>query len=284
MMGAGRAGERGLRVALLESGPSLGRKLLLTSNGRCNVTNAAPLEAFVSAFAPGGGFLRHAFIAFGPEDLMAWLRDRSVPAVQEPGGRIFPASQDARSVLGALVTALRRGKVHVLLRHRATSLLMEAGRLAGVEAGGQRHLAPNVLLATGGLSYPATGSTGDGYELARQADHSIAPTYPAVVALETQESWPRELKGTPVRGACITARGRAGRRLALAEGDAIWTHYGLSGPAVLDVSDQAVRALRRGEEVVLELDMAPASTQDQLHQALRQSLELCTPRRCSRPS
>jgi len=115
----------------------------------------------------------------------------------------------------------------------------------------------SVLIATGGLSYPATGSTGDGYELARQAGHSIVPTYPAVGGLESVEVWPRELQGTPTGEIAITAISGTRRVLARASGQCVWTHYGISGPAVLDVSEAAVRALRAGDEVSLELDLLP---------------------------
>jgi len=273
LMAAGRAAERGLRVLLLERGPSPGRKLLLTGNGRCNVSNLAPPAEFLRAFGQRGGFLRHALGAFGVADLVNLLSQRGVPTAAEPDGRLFPASHDARSVLDALLSYARDNDAEVRPGVRARSLLIEGGRLAGATAGDACCRAPNVLVATGGLSYPATGSTGDGYALAAQAGHAVAPPYPAVVALETRETWPRTLQGTPMRKARVCARVEGGRRLAEATGDALWTHYGVSGPAVLDVSKAVVEALKDGRRVVLEFDLMPSIPEDQILHALHAAAE-----------
>ena len=269
MMAAGRAGERGRRVLLLERGPSLGRKLLLTGNGRCNVTNAAPLEEHVRAFGRQGGFLRPALSAFGPEDLRAWLRGRGVETFEESKRRIFPAAGGARSVWVALTGYLDSAGVEVRCGERATSLMIEGDAVAGVEAGRTRHEAGRVLVATGGLSYPSTGSTGDGYRLARPAGHTIAAAYAAVAPLELSEQWPKLLQGTPLRGARVQALDGRGRVVAKADGDAVWTHYGISGPAVHDVSAAIARLLLKGDAAGLRIDMAPDVTEEELAAELR---------------
>jgi len=273
MMAAGRAAERGRRVLLLESGPSVGRKLLLTGGGRCNVTNTAELPDFLAAFGRTGGFLRTALTHFGNGEMRRWLKDRGVETVVEENGCVFPAAGNARSVLNVLTAYLAQGGAQVRVECRGAGLVVEGGRLVGVSANEERFEAGRVLLACGGLSYPQTGSTGDGYELARQAGHRIVPTYAAVCGLETREGWPRRLQGTPAGRLAVRVVGRRERTLASATGDGLWTHFGVSGPAILDVSYAAVLALRKEDEVILELDMVPDETQDGLTAWLRASAE-----------
>ncbi len=278
MMAAARAGERGRRVLLLERGPSLGRKLLITAGGRCNVTNSAPLPEFLNAFGRQGGFLRDAMTRFGNVELLEWLHHSGVRTVEERKGRVFPESQQAAVVLEALRTALQAAAVEVRLNQRVESLRIEQGNLSGVSVAPPsaqsafRNLqsaieSRAVLIATGGLSYPATGSTGDGYALARQAGHSVIAPYPAIVAFETVETWPKIIQGTPIKNVSVIAR-HEGRKLAENFGEALWTHYGISGPAILDISGTIVLALRKGGAVTLELDLRPADTEDSLDERL----------------
>jgi predicted Rossmann fold flavoprotein len=273
MMAAARAGERGRRVLLLERGPSLGRKLLITAGGRCNVTNYAPLPEFLKAFGRQGGFLRDAMTRFGNAELLDWLHHRGVRTVAERKGRIFPESQQAATVLDALRAALLAGGVEVRLNQRVESLRIEQGNLRGVSAAAHSALDSSaVLIATGGLSYPATGCTGDGYALARQAGHSIVEPYPAIIAFETAESWPRNIQGTPIKNVSVIAR-HDGRKLAENFGEALWTHYGISGPAILDISGAVVLALRKGGAVTLELDLRPADTAESLDERLLHAIK-----------
>jgi predicted Rossmann fold flavoprotein len=280
MMAAARAGERGRRVLLLERGPSLGRKLLITAGGRCNVTNSAPLPEFLDAFGRQGGFLRDAMTRFGNAELLDWLHSRGVRTVAERKGRIFPESQQAATVLDALRAALQAGGVEVRLNQRVESLRIEQGNLRGVSVAAHSALrnpqsaivCSSVLIATGGLSYPATGCTGDGYALARQAGHSIVEPYPAIIAFETAEPWPRNIQGTPIKNVSVVAR-HDGRKLAENFGEALWTHYGISGPAILDISGTVVLALRRGGAVTLELDLRPGDTAESLDERLLHAIK-----------
>jgi predicted Rossmann fold flavoprotein len=280
MMAAARAGERGRRVLLLERGPSLGRKLLITAGGRCNVTNSAPLPEFLDAFGRQGGFLRDAMTRFGNAELLDWLHHRGVRTVAERKGRIFPESQQAATVLDALRAALQPGGVEVRLNQRVESLRIEQGNLRGVSVAAHSALrnpqsaivCSSVLIATGGLSYPATGCTGDGYALARQAGHSIVEPYPAIIAFETAEPWPRNIQGTPIKNVSVVAR-HDGRKLAENFGEALWTHYGISGPAILDISGTVVLALRRGGAVTLELDLRPGETAESLDERLLHAIK-----------
>jgi predicted Rossmann fold flavoprotein len=285
MMAAARAGARGRRVLLLERGPSLGRKLLITAGGRCNVTNSAALPEFLNAFGRQGGFLRDAMTLFGNTELLEWLHQRGVRTIAERKGRIFPESQQADAVLDVLRAALQAGAVEVRLNQRVESLSIENGNLHGVNVTQPpsavkstiRNLqsaieSTAVLIATGGLSYPATGCTGDGYALARQAGHSIIEPYPAIIAFETVESWPRNIQGTPIKNVSVIAR-HEGRKLAENFGEALWTHYGISGPAILDISGTIVLALRKGGAVTLELDLRPADTEDSLDERLLHAIK-----------
>ena len=273
MMAAARAGERGRRVLLLERGPSLGRKLLITAGGRCNVTNSAPLPEFLDAFGRQGGFLRDAMTRFGNAELLDWLHNSGVRTVAERKGRIFPESQQAATVLDALRAALLAGGVEVRLNQRVESLRIEQGNLRGVSAAAHSALDSSaVLIATGGLSYPGTGCTGDGYALARQAGHSLVEPYPAIIAFETAESWPRNIQGTPIKNVSVIAR-HDGRKLAENFGEALWTHYGISGPAILDISGAVVLALRKGGAVTLELDLRPADTAESLDERLLHAIK-----------
>ncbi len=271
MMAAGRAAERDRRVLLLERGPSLGRKLLLSGGGRCNVTNTAPLAEFLGVFGRQGGFLRNALTALGSNALRDWLRARGIGTVAEEGGRVFPAAGGAKAVHAALAGYMSASGAQVRLGERVKSLLTEQGRLAGVRGVDSTWEAPRVVVATGGLSYPATGSTGDGYDLARQAGHSLLPAYPMLVGLETVETWPRQLQGVSLKDAVVCVREAAGQRLARCRGEALWTHYGLSGPAVLDVSGAAMQVLARGQQVAVELDLAPGLSAHALEGALREA-------------
>jgi hypothetical protein len=267
MMAAGRAAERGRRAVLLERGPSPGRKLLLTGNGRCNLTNSASPEEFLAAYGRKGGFLRHALSILGNEDLRRWFGARGVETVEESGGRVFPTGE-ARAVLQALLTYLEEGQVSIECGRRAASLLIEDGRLAGVQAAGRAWRAPCVILATGGLSYPSTGSTGDGYRLARQAGHTVNEPYPAIGGLETMLPRPQRLQGVSLREVVLRAVRENGRRLASARGDVVWTHYGVSGPAVFGVSNVVTQALRKGRPVWLEVDLVPSLPAGELERAL----------------
>lgn len=259
MIAAGRAAERGRRVLLLEKGPSLGRKLLLTATGRCNVTNSAPLEEFVRAYASGGDFLRDALSRFGPRELIEWLHARGVETVEERKGRVFPATQSARTILDCLVEYMREGGVKILFGVRAKALQIANGKVTGVETDGRHYEGRCTLVATGGLSYPATGCTGDGYVLARQAGHTVTPIFPSLVAFETAELWPQRVEGVPIKNVAAVAM-VGGRTVARGFGEGLFTRYGVSGPLILDMSRKIVMAMKEGGEARLRLDLRPSDT------------------------
>ncbi len=260
MLAAGSAGEGGARVLLLERNARLGRKLGITGDGRCNLTNTDGMDEFIKAFGPNGRFLYRAFSAFTNRDLIAFFDGLGVATKEEDGGRIFPARGGAKSVIGALERYMEKHGVEVMLNARASEIRIDpaSGAIAGVALAdrGTPLGAMRVVLATGGLSYPATGSTGDGYTMARALGHTIVPPRPALVPLETVESFPARLRGVSLADVAVTAMsGR--KKIASESGDMLFTHYGVSGPVVLALSGVVVERLGRDEEVVLSVNLMP---------------------------
>jgi hypothetical protein len=269
MMAAGQAAASGARTLLLEKMDHPGRKLLITGKGRCNLTNVAPMREFIDHFGPGGVFLRQAFHRFFTPDLLAFLEGLGVETVTERGGRVFPASEQAEDVVDALVGWMEREGVVLRTRSPVQRLLMEGERVTGVAVRGagasstRTFLGESVIVATGGASYPGTGSTGDGYRLAASAGHTIRPIRPALVPLRTAGDVAPRLQGLTLRN--VTARARAGEELLAEEfGEMLFTHFGVSGPIILTMSRAIVDALQAGRRVILSIDLKPALDEEKL--------------------
>ncbi|MBQ1343231.1 MAG: aminoacetone oxidase family FAD-binding enzyme, partial [Firmicutes bacterium] len=201
VMAALTAADRGASVELWERNRSLGRKLAITGKGRCNVTNATETEELVRNLPGNGQFLYGAFSRFGAADVMDFFEQRcGLPLKTERGRRVFPASDRARDVVEALESQLELAGIPVLYQTRAKKLALRQGRVSGVyDFSGALHPARAVVVATGGVTYPATGSTGDGYALAEQAGHSIVSPKPSLVPLETEETWPARVSGLSLK-------------------------------------------------------------------------------------
>lgn len=261
MFAAGRAAESGARVLLLERNDRLGRKLGITGQGRCNLTNTDERAAFIENFGRNGRFLHRAFTELSNRDLVEFFRARGVPTKEERGGRVFPASGSSASVVRALAAYLKERGVAVVFNARAEKVVVDpaSGAVAGVRVAGRDGMiaAKKVILATGGLSYPATGSTGDGYAMAAALGHTIVPPRPSLVPLETVERFPKELQGLSLENVRATALSN-GKRIASEFGDMIFTHFGVSGPIVLRLSGAVVERLVRKERVELAIDLKPA--------------------------
>ncbi|MGQ9523960.1 MAG: NAD(P)/FAD-dependent oxidoreductase [Armatimonadota bacterium] len=263
LMAAGRASEVGASVALLERNHRLALKLRISGKGRCNLTNTASTERFIEAFAPNGQFLYGPLSRFSPEDLRALLACLGVPTVEERGGRVFPASGRASDVADALEQWARRNGARVLRGCSARALVIRECAVAGVKTDDGNTLeADAVVVATGGLSYPRTGSTGDGYRLARQAGHTIVPCRPALVPLETVEDWPKSLQGVSLRNVAATLL-VDGHRQASEFGEMLFTHFGMSGPIILTLSRTVVPLLEKGK-VEVSIDLKPALSPEKL--------------------
>ncbi len=264
LLAAGQAAQRGASTLLLEKMDRPGRKLRITGKGRCNLTNVAPLPDFIAHFGANGRFLRQPFSRFFTDDLVAFFDDLGVHSVTERGGRVFPASEHAQDVVDGLVRWTRSQKVDLQTQSPVARLVVEGGRVAGVKVSetarrnaGRIYRASRVVIATGGASYPGTGSTGDGYRLAKAVGHSIVPIRPALVPLETDGETAARLQGLSLRNVTVQLW-VDDRKEAEGFGEMLFTHFGLSGPIVLSLSKHAVDALRAGRRVTAVTDLKPA--------------------------
>jgi predicted Rossmann fold flavoprotein len=272
-MAAGQAAESGGDVLLLEKMDRAGRKLHITGKGRCNLTNVAPLPDFIAHFGSNGRFLRQSFSRFFTPDLVVFFEDLGVRTVSERGGRIYPVSEEAGDVVNALVRWIGKRGVNLKTKTPVERLLVDGERAVGVQTiDGQIHHADAVIVATGGASYPGTGSTGDGYRMAEAVGHTIVPIRPALIPLETKGDVARRLQGLSLRN--ITARlWVEGKQQAELFGEMLFTHFGVSGPIILSLSRQAVDALRQGQRVILSIDLKPALGEAKLDDRLLRDLD-----------
>lgn len=272
LMAAGTAGVGGSRVLLLEKMDRVGLKLGLTGKGRCNLTNILPLEEMFPHYGAGGRWLRHALWELGNRTLVEFFRELGIRTVIERGGRVFPEREKAPEIARALQRWVLGAGVEVRKNSRVDRILIEAGRPVGVWCGDDFYRGDCVVVATGGLSYPKTGSTGDGYALASAAGHTIVPPRPALVPLETPEGgWARTLPGLALKNVRVSVLA-GGKKLAAGFGEMLFTHTGVSGPVVLSLSAAAAAALGEGKEVKLLIDLKPALDEKKLDQRLLREL------------
>jgi hypothetical protein len=275
-MAAGQAAQCGAEVLLLEKMGRLGRKLSITGHGRCNLTHAADRSAFLAHYRAGEHFLRPASYRFFNRELRAFFDRLGVPTTVEPDGRVFPATDRASDVVDALERWIDEQGVAIRTDTRVRQLLLEEGRIIGVEAGDtsspSTYGSDAVILASGGASYPATGSTGDGYHMAASVGHPLVPLRPALVPLETPGDVAPRLQGVSLRDVAVRTL-IEGDKEGEFRGDVLFTHFGLSGPAILSLSHLAVGALRQGQEVALSIDLQPTRSHPQLDDYLLRELD-----------
>lgn len=235
MMAALSARRAGAQVTLLEPNEKLGRKLYITGKGRCNLTNNTTPEGVLNNVPRNGRFLYSAVTRFPPGAVMEFFENLGVPLKTERGGRVFPCSDRAADVIDALFFALKKEKV--ALRHiRATGLELAGGKVTGVETEEGTLPAGAVILATGGLSYPATGSTGDGYRLAQAAGHTVIEPRPSLVPLEEKGDTCAKMQGLSLKNVTLTLKNQKKKVVFQEQGEMLFTHFGLSGPLVLSAS------------------------------------------------
>ena len=261
MMAALFAARAGASVTLLERNEKLGKKIYITGKGRCNLTNDCSLEEFLRQVPRNPRFLYGALNRFGPQDMMALMEEAGCPVEVQRGQRVFPRSEKASDVIRALARLMEQAGVRVRLHSRIQSLIVQEGRAAGVVLeNGERLEADAVILALGGQSYPMTGSTGDGYALAREAGHHVLPPEAVLSALETVEDWPRALQGLALKNVRLALR--SGRKTLYTElGEMLFTHFGISGPLVLEMSCHLPAELAQAQ---VTLDLKPGLTPEQL--------------------
>ncbi|RPH84424.1 MAG: aminoacetone oxidase family FAD-binding enzyme, partial [Desulfobacteraceae bacterium] len=271
LMAAGRAAEMGARVLLLEKMPRLGLKLGLTGKGRGNLTNQGDIQTFIQSYAPDGKFLRNCFARFFNQDLMDFFETRGVPLTVERGGRVFPVSDRALDLVSALLRYGQQGRVRIAKEHPVEKIEIGNGAVTGVWSRGRFFEAQAVVLATGGASYPQTGSTGDGYRLARSLGHTIMPVRPYLIPLVTGEDGVTGLQGLSLKNVRATLYLK-GVKDQSEFGEMIFTHFGLSGPIILTLSGRVVDCLPKGK-VEVSLNMKPALTAEQIDLRLQREFQ-----------
>ena len=254
---------------ILEHNKQLGRKLRITGKGRCNLTNNCDRDTLLANIPANGKFLYSALSRCTPQDVMAYFEGLGVPLKTERGNRVFPVSDRAEDIVQALQKAVQRAGIPVVHGDSA-HLILEQGRCLGVRtADGREFRAGTTLLATGGLSYPKTGSDGTGYRLAEEAGHTIVPPMPSLIPLVTKENWCRDAMGLSLRN--VTLRLYRGEKCVFEDlGEMLFTHFGVSGPLVLSAS----ALMRKGspEDYRLEIDLKPGLTPEQLDKRIQRDL------------
>ncbi len=271
LMAAGRAAERGATVILLEKMDQTGRKIGISGKGRCNLTNNAELYEFMARFGKNGRFLRQCFQQFFSGELIDFFEKRNLPLVTERGGRIFPGSGRALDVVKVLNDWLAAERVTVKKGSPVSSILVREGSVRGVVCNGQKLEGENIILATGGKSYPRTGSTGDGYRLAEGVGHSIVPLRPALVPVKSSNSLLHRMAGLDLRNVQVRLY-LDGKRKIQEFGELSFTGFGLSGPVILSLSGTIVDACNSGQKVTLSLDLKPALDERKLDNRLIRDL------------
>ena len=264
MMAAICAAERGASVTLLEPNERLGKKLNITGKGRCNVTNNADLETLLANTPKNGKFLYSAFSRFDGRDAMAFFEKLGVPLKTERGNRVFPVSDRAFDISGALERRLKALRVS-MVRDRAVHLEIEEGTICGVQGERREYPAQAVILATGGVSYPATGSTGEGHRMAAEAGHTVTPLRGSLVPLREQGNLCARMQGLSLRNVGLTVFENS-KKIYTDFGELLFTHFGVSGPLILSASAH----MRHFEKKTyrLEIDLKPALDEQQLDKRL----------------
>ena len=262
------AAQNGHSVTLFERNEKLGKKLYITGKGRCNVTNAADRDSFFEHVLKNPRFLYSAFSHFDNKALMERIERAGVPLKTERGGRVFPASDKSSDILRALEKIVREAGVTVRLNTRVDELSVSDGSIRGIMIGGEMLPCDAVIVATGGVSYPQTGSTGDGYDFAKAAGHTVEPPAASLVPLETVELWPRGLAGLTLKNVTLTGI-RRGKEVFSELGELLFTHFGVSGPLVLSLSG-VIADDPAGTKLLI--DLKPALDREQLDARLLRDL------------
>lgn len=271
LMAAGSAAEQGARVVVLEKGPQVGRKLRIAGKGRANITNTAELQEFIKAFGDNGKFLYGVFSRFFSGDLISLFERLGVKTKVERGGRVFPESDSAEQITEALKQWVQDQHVEIRRNTRAKGIMVEDGQAIGIETYAGPIRCDAVVLATGGITYPKTGSTGDGYEMAEKLGHTIVTPKPALTAMVTNEKWVKDLQGLSLKNVeaklFITGEDKVRRQVGKEFGEMLFTHFGVSGPIILTLSRKVVDIIGQGK-IELVINLKPALSEDQLDKRL----------------
>lgn len=277
LMAAIAAAEKQQKILLVEKMEQAGRKLRITGKGRCNLTNTLPIKEFISHIGSDGRFMRNAFSLFFNNELMQFFEEKGVELNIERGSRVFPKSGKALDIFLALINTIERNKnITILKNTSATDLIVSPNGIAGVTINNGKNIdiaAPKVILATGGRSYPLTGSTGDGYSLAKNVGHTIVDPIPSLVPLVCQEAIPDELVGFTLKNVSLTISDANDKKICNFFGEMTFTDNGIGGPIVLSASRIISRRLQAGEQLRATLDLKPALEHEVLDKKLIRELD-----------
>ena len=275
LMAAVIAGREGAKVTLLEKMNYVGKKMGITGKGRCNITNACDMSDFIKNTPGNGKFLYGAYERFTNEDLLQLLHDAGLETKVERGGRVFPASDSALDVRNTFMKLMKHYGVDVHLEEPVKKLLVDDGVVTGVVTDRETYHADAVVIATGGKSYPATGSTGDGYMLAAQVGHTITDIRPSLVPIVTEESWVKDLMGLSLRNVelSVVAKNKVQAKMF---GEMMFTHFGITGPIVLSLSHTVGKLMRKKNigTIGLDINLKPALSPEILDKRLQKDFDL----------
>ena len=274
IMAAIRASELKADVTLVEKNTVLGKKLLLSGKGRCNLTNLCDLDSFLKKFSKDGQFLREALKIFFNVDLVDFFNERGIELKTEEQLRVFPVTNKASSILELLEKELRKNKVNILFEAKAENIIVESSQAKGlVLANGASVLADKIILAAGGMSYSFTGSTGDGWNIAKKLGHHIVNPRPGLLPLEVKQQYPKLLEGLSLKD--IRLKFSDGKRKIISEaGDLMFTDKGISGPLVLSLSGKIIDWLNEDRDVFVEIDLKPEISCEQIDKQLLKEFNL----------
>jgi len=275
LIAAGRAGELGAKVLLIEKMERVGRKLLITGKGRCNITNDAPMSEFLKHVHPNSRVLKHAFNTFFNKDIVSLLSSQGLETVTERGERVFPVSDKSADVVNALMKWTSGNNVEISYHEKLEEILIENGSISGIltskEGKNKTYSCGSVILCTGGNSYPATGSSGEGYKIVKKLGHTVSPVLPALVPIETEGSIAPELQGLSLKNVNASIW-IDGRKYKDDFGEMLFTHFGVSGPIILTLSRFIVQELNNKKSLELSIDLKPALDDQQLDSRLLRDL------------
>lgn len=278
VVGAGAAGcmaaitaaKRGLSVTLIDRNPKIGRKILITGKGRCNVTNNCDRDTLMSSIPTNSRFLYSAFAAFSPQDTMKFFEDCGVPLKTERGNRVFPVSDKSMDIIDALFRKIIKYGIRIV-NDSVTDLIIEKNKVTGVVTEKTKYDADSVLICCGGCSYPQTGSDGYGYVLAKQAGHTITEPTPSLIPIEVNETWCGELQGLSLKNVSLKVFNNKNKEVYSDFGEMLFTHYGLSGPIIFSASSHM--SIKKSSEYSFEIDLKPALTAEQLDRRIISDFE-----------
>lgn len=271
LIAAGISALKGNQVILIEKNNKVGKKLAITGKGRCNITNIEDMDTFFNSVMCNKKFLYSSFYGFNNYDVINFFEDNGVKTKVERGGRIFPVSDDAKQVVNALEKYATKNGVKIITDTKVTNIVTTDNKVEAVKTDKGIYECDAIVVATGGMSYPGTGSTGDGYKFAKKLGHNIVKCTPALIPFNIKEDWVKQLQGLSLRNVKITVRDMDNKNLCEDFGEMLFTHFGVSGPIILSASSRLKNKLDR--ELKLSIDLKPAIDSDTLDKRLIRDFE-----------